>query len=139
LQRYGRTSSTNPRRSNKQLAALTPDDFLGRDSARVAQCQVRGKKYADATTGSINRVQRFWIRFCSFMGVDSESHLAACLPQNFRLYADWRLANFKVKKQSTIWVEWKFLRLLYRRETGRKIDELVGEEISEVSCTHVSS
>jgi len=73
------------------------------------------------------------------MGVDSESHLAACLPQNFRLYADWRLANFKVKKQSTIWVEWKFLRLLYRRETGRKIDELVGEEISEVSCTHVSS
>jgi len=25
--------------------------------------------------------------------------------------ADWRLANFDIKKQSTIWVEWKFLRL----------------------------
>ncbi|OXV11203.1 hypothetical protein Egran_01036 [Elaphomyces granulatus] len=36
------------------------------------------------------------------------------------------MANFKIKKQSTIWVEWKFL------EVGRKIDELVGEKISEV-------
>jgi hypothetical protein len=129
--------------------------------AKIALCAILFQAWLvtfwlnPTTTGSINRVQKFWIRygkddpssrqrlivysFCSFMGVDSESHLGACLPQNFRLYADWRLANFKVKKQSTIWVEWKFLRLLYRRETGRKIDELVGEEISEVSCRHVSS
>jgi hypothetical protein len=49
-----------------------------------------------------------------------------------RYYADWRLKNFNVKKQSTIWVEWKFPRLLYKREIGRKIDELIGEQISEV-------
>jgi len=48
-----------------------------------------------------------------------------------RVYADWKLKNFNISKQSTIWVGWKFLRLLYKRETGRKVDGLVGELISE--------
>ena len=30
-------------------------------------------------------------------------------------------------------MEWKFLRLLYKRETSRKMDELVGENVSEVT------
>ena len=66
------------------------------------------------------------------MGVDSSAHLAACTAENFRVYIDWRLKNFKVQKQSTIWVEWKFLRLLFKREISRKVDEFVGEQISEV-------
>lgn len=67
------------------------------------------------------------------MNVNPHSHLAECVAENFRVYADWRLKNFSVTKQSTIWVEWKFLRLLFKRQTGRKVDELVGEQISEVS------
>ncbi|OJD26944.1 hypothetical protein ACJ73_01667 [Blastomyces percursus] len=110
---------------------LTPDDYRARDTARVSQFKVTGKKYADATTISINRVQCFWNRHCIFMGVDSSTHLAACTAENFRVYADWRLKNFKIQKQSTIWVEWKFLRLLFKREIGRKVDEFVGEQISE--------
>lgn len=66
------------------------------------------------------------------MNVDTNAHLAACTAENFRVYADWRLKNFKIQKQSTIWVEWKFLRLLFKRETGRKVDEFIGEQISEV-------
>ncbi|KAL1963643.1 hypothetical protein VTN77DRAFT_7964 [Rasamsonia byssochlamydoides] len=79
----------------------------------------------------INLVQSFWNHHCAFMAVDPYLQLAACLPENFRFYADWRLTNYKITKQSTIWVEWKFPRLLYKREVGRKIDELVGEQISE--------
>jgi hypothetical protein len=30
-------------------------------------------------------------------------------------------------------VEWKFLRLLYKRVAGEKMDEIVGEQVSEVS------
>ncbi|EDN02617.1 predicted protein [Histoplasma mississippiense (nom. inval.)] len=53
--------------------------------------------------------------------------------ENFRRYADWRLSQFNVTKQSTIWVEWKFLRLLYKRVAGKKMDEIVGEQVSEES------
>ncbi|OJD23960.1 hypothetical protein ACJ73_04688 [Blastomyces percursus] len=119
------------RNGTKTGDGLTPDDYRARDTARVCQFKVTGKKYADATTNSINRVQCFWNRHCIFMGVDSSAHLAACTAENFRVYADWRLKNFKVQKQSTIWVEWKFLRLLFKREIGRKVDEFVGEQISE--------
>jgi hypothetical protein len=48
-------------------------------------------------------------------------------------YADWRLSEFNITKQSTIWVEWKFLQLLYKRFAGEKMDEIVGEQVSEVS------
>ncbi|EQL29130.1 hypothetical protein BDFG_08197 [Blastomyces dermatitidis ATCC 26199] len=51
--------------------------------------------------------------------------------ENFRHYANWRLSQFNVTKQSTIWVEWKFLRLLYKRVAGKKMDEIVGEQVSE--------
>ncbi|OJD22352.1 hypothetical protein ACJ73_06295 [Blastomyces percursus] len=47
------------------------------------------------------------------MGVDAHSDLSACVDENFRVYADWRLKNFDITKQS------------------RKVDELVGELISE--------
>ncbi|OJD13734.1 hypothetical protein ACJ73_09169 [Blastomyces percursus] len=80
---------------------------------------------------AINRVQRFWNRYCTFMGVSSYSYLSACTAENFRLYIDWRLSEFNIRKQSTIWVEWKFLRLLYKQVTGEKLDEIVGEQISE--------
>jgi Protein of unknown function (DUF3435) len=33
---------------------------------------------------------------------------------------------------SSIWTEWKFFRLLYQQKTGRKIDQVVGIEISDV-------
>ncbi|OJD11662.1 hypothetical protein ACJ73_09496, partial [Blastomyces percursus] len=121
------------KRRKKIGEALTPDEHCARDSVRLAQFQVTGKKYADATTIAINHVQRFWDQHCTctFMGVDAHSHLSECVDKNFRVYADWRLKNFNITKQSTIWVEWKFLRLLFKRETGRKVDELVDELISE--------
>ncbi|EDN08839.1 FluG domain-containing protein [Histoplasma capsulatum] len=126
----GRTKES--RRDRKKIGEeLTPDEYRARDTVRLARFQVTGKKYADATIIAINRVQRFWDRHCTFMGVDAHSHLSACVDENFRVYADWRLKNFNITKQSTIWVEWKFLRLLFKRETGRKVDELVGELISE--------
>ncbi|OJD27699.1 hypothetical protein ACJ73_00909 [Blastomyces percursus] len=118
----GRESTS--KRRKKIGEALTPDEYCVRDSVRLAQFQVTGKKYADATTIAINRVQRFWDRHCTFMGVDAHSHLSECVDKNFRVYADWRLKNFNITRQSTIWVEWKFLRLLSKRETGRKVDEL---------------
>ncbi|OJD21830.1 hypothetical protein ACJ73_06825 [Blastomyces percursus] len=127
----GRTKES--RRDRKKIGEeLTPDEYRARDTVRLARFQVTGKKYADATTIAINRVQRFWdrrVRHCTFMGVDAHSHLSACVDENFRVYADWRLKNFNVTKQSTIWVEWKFLRLLFKRETGRKVDGLVGGEL----------
>jgi len=110
---------------------LGPDDYRARDVALMAQSQIKGKRYADATTLAINRVQKFWNRHCAFMKVEPRAHLAACLAGNFKYYADWWLKNFNVKKQSTIWVEWKFLRLRYKREISRKIDEPIGEQISE--------
>lgn len=67
------------------------------------------------------------------MRVDSRSYLTACVGENFRRHADWRLSEFNITKQSTIWVEWKFLRLLYKRVAGEKMDEIVGEQVSEVS------
>jgi hypothetical protein len=57
------------------------------------------------------------------MKVNSATHLSRCSAQIFRL-VDWRLGTYNISKQSTIWVEWKFLRLLYKREVGRKIDEI---------------
>ncbi|KGQ01277.1 hypothetical protein PAAG_12048 [Paracoccidioides lutzii Pb01] len=81
-------------------------------TVRLVQFQVISKKYADATIIAINRVQCFWDRHCTFMGVDAQSHLSAC-------------------STITIRVEWKLLPLLFKRETGRKVDELVGELISE--------
>ena len=63
------------------------------------------------------------------MKVNSTTHLSRCSVQNFRLCVDWRLGTYNISKQSTIWVEWKFLRLLYKREVGRKIDEIVGRGI----------
>ncbi|OJD26331.1 hypothetical protein ACJ73_02290 [Blastomyces percursus] len=119
------------RRARKKIVEeLTPDEYRARDTVRLARFQVTGKKYADATISAINRVQCCWDRHCLFMGVDDHSHLSACVDENFRVYADWRLKNFNITKQNTIWVEWKFLRLLFK-ETGRKVDELVGELISE--------
>ncbi|EEH21691.1 hypothetical protein PABG_03907 [Paracoccidioides brasiliensis Pb03] len=38
----------------------TPDEYRARDAVRLNQFQVRGKKYADATTTAINHVQHFW-------------------------------------------------------------------------------
>jgi hypothetical protein len=66
------------------------------------------------------------------MGVDHHKHLSVCSAENFRHYADWRLKQFNITKQLTIWVEWKFLRLLYKEEVGRKLDELIGQVVSEV-------
>ncbi|EGC46138.1 conserved hypothetical protein [Histoplasma capsulatum var. duboisii H88] len=54
----GRESTS--KRRKKIGEALTPDEYCARDSVRLAQFQVTGKKYADATTIAINRVQRFW-------------------------------------------------------------------------------
>ncbi|OJD25540.1 hypothetical protein ACJ73_03093 [Blastomyces percursus] len=123
------------KRSNRYLrverSQLTPQDYHARDAARVARFLITGKKYADATAKAIDRVQRFWHRHCVFMGVDSNSYLTACAGENFRRYADWRLSQFNITKQSTIWVEWKFLRLLYKRVAGKKLDEIVGEQVSE--------
>ncbi|OJD24725.1 hypothetical protein ACJ73_03904 [Blastomyces percursus] len=50
--------------------------------------------------------------------------------ENFS-YADWRLSQFSITKQSTIWVEWKFLRLLYKKVAGKKLDEIIGEQVSK--------
>jgi hypothetical protein len=66
------------------------------------------------------------------MGVNSTLHISHCSAENFRHYVDWRLKTYNISKQSTIWVEWKFLRLMYKRDTGRKMDELMGNEVSEV-------
>ncbi|OJD21125.1 hypothetical protein ACJ73_07536 [Blastomyces percursus] len=132
IQHFRRTD--NVKRSHhreKRSQLLRPEDYYSRDAARVAKFLTRGKKYADATTMAINRVQRFWDRYCTFIGVSSYSYLSACTTENFRLYIDWRLSEFNIQKQSTIWVEWKFLRLLYKRVTGEKLDEVVGEQISE--------
>ncbi|OAT11875.1 FluG domain-containing protein [Blastomyces gilchristii SLH14081] len=121
--------SRESRRCQEKLSdELTPDQYRARDTLRVARFQVTGKKYADATTASIDRVERFWYRHYTFMGVETYGHLAENVAEHFRVYADWRLKNFNITKQSTIWVEWKFLRLLVKRETGRKVDELIGEQ-----------
>jgi hypothetical protein len=53
--------------------------------------------------------------------------------QNFGRYADWRLKDCHITKQSTVGAEWKFRRLPYKRETGRKMDELIGEQAGEPS------
>ncbi|EDN08847.1 hypothetical protein I7I51_00505 [Histoplasma capsulatum] len=127
----GKSARASYRRLKLGRPQLTPEDYHARDAARVARFLVTGKKYADATTKAVDRVQRFWDRFCAFMGVDSNSYLTACAGENFRRYADWRLSQFNVTKQSTIWVEWKFLRLLYKRVAGKKMDEIVGEQVSE--------
>ncbi|QSS59407.1 hypothetical protein I7I51_08842 [Histoplasma capsulatum] len=124
----GKSAKRCRRRLKSERPQLTPEDYHARDAARVARFLVTGKKYADATTKAVDRVQRFWDRFCAFMGVDSNVYLTACAGENFRRYADWRLSQFNVTKQSTIWVEWKFLRLLYKRVAGKKMDEVVGEQ-----------
>ncbi|OJD12104.1 hypothetical protein AJ78_07253 [Emergomyces pasteurianus Ep9510] len=56
----GRESTS--KRRKKIGEALTPDEYRARDSVRLAQFQVTGKKYPDATTNAINRVQRLWDR-----------------------------------------------------------------------------
>jgi len=66
-----------------------------------------------------------------FVGVDHHQHLPAYSVKNFQYYADWRLKQFNITKQVTIWVEWKFLRLLYKREVGQKMDKLVSKEVSK--------
>jgi Protein of unknown function (DUF3435) len=66
------------------------------------------------------------------MNVSPQERLTNCEPEHFRVYFDWRLEGSSIAKLSTIWTEWKFLRLLYQREVGRKIDQVVGTEISEV-------
>ncbi|OJD19360.1 hypothetical protein ACJ73_08647 [Blastomyces percursus] len=56
-------SNKESRRTQRKTGdGLMPDDYRARDTARVSQFQVTGKKYADDTTISINRVQRFWNR-----------------------------------------------------------------------------
>ncbi|KGQ01368.1 hypothetical protein PAAG_11946 [Paracoccidioides lutzii Pb01] len=74
---------------------------------------------------------RFRQHGCIFMAVGSHSHLSACVAKNFRVYPDWQLKNFNFTKLNTILVEWKFLRLLYKRVAGPKMDEVLGEQVSE--------
>jgi hypothetical protein len=68
---------------------------------------------------------------CDWVEIDP-TRLATTYLQYRRAFDSTQLANFNIKKQSTIRVEWNFLRLRYKRETGRKIDELVGDATSEV-------
>lgn len=66
---WNSNSSKESRRNQKKTGdELTPDDYRARDTARVSQFQVTDKKYADATTISINRVQCFWNRSVIFDG-----------------------------------------------------------------------
>ncbi|OJD09861.1 hypothetical protein ACJ73_10049 [Blastomyces percursus] len=83
------------RRALKKVEELTPDEYRARDTVRLARFQATGKKYADSTIIAINCVHRFWDRHCSFMGVDARSHLSACVDENFRVYADWRLKKLQ--------------------------------------------
>lgn len=57
-------SSKSSNESRKKTGdVLTPDDYRARDTSRVAQFRKEGKMYVDATTISIDRVQRFWDRW----------------------------------------------------------------------------
>lgn len=64
---------------------LTPDQFQSRDVARVARFQVTGKKYADATVHSIDRVQRFWDRSV-LSNSASVTQLTKCSMKSLRLH-----------------------------------------------------
>lgn len=66
MQRYrainnGKASRMSRHQRAKQTL-LTPRDYLARDTVRVAKFLIAGKKYAEATTNAIDRVQRFWDR-----------------------------------------------------------------------------
>ncbi|PGH00187.1 hypothetical protein AJ79_08292 [Helicocarpus griseus UAMH5409] len=39
--------------------------------------------------------------------------------------------EFNITKQSTIWVQWKFLLLLYKRVAGKNMNEVIEEQVSE--------
>ncbi|EER41744.1 FluG domain-containing protein [Histoplasma capsulatum H143] len=100
LRKVSKPIKESRRARKKTVEELTPDEYRARDTVRLARFQITGKKYADAPIIAINRVQRFWDRHCSFMGVDAHSHLSACVDENFRVYADWRLKNFNITKQN---------------------------------------
>ncbi|OJD20775.1 hypothetical protein ACJ73_07886 [Blastomyces percursus] len=58
----GKSAKRSRRRLKSERPQLTPEDYHARDAARVARFLVTGKKYADATTKAVDRVQRFWDR-----------------------------------------------------------------------------
>lgn len=148
---FSKAAKRNRRRREIKESALTSSDYHARDVARTAKFRIIDKKYADATIKTINRVHRFWDRWalfsclvdqywqscshCVFMQIDCYFHLAASKTKSFRRYVDWRLKKFQIIKQSTIWIEWKFLRLLYKREPDRKLDEMIEKQVSEISAT----
>ena len=66
------------------------------------------------------------------MELNPSTHLSEGTAENFRFYFDWRLINYSILKKSTIWVEWKYLRLVYRQKTGNRPDDEVGEQVKNV-------
>ncbi|KAI9762475.1 MAG: hypothetical protein M1840_001235 [Geoglossum simile] len=57
-----------------------------------------------------------------FMGEDPLEYLKQCSEENFRHFLNWELHTSGVSKKSTIELEWRYLRLIYRQKTGRRPD-----------------
>jgi len=71
------------------------------------------------------------------MRADPDTCLHECSAQNFRRFLNWRLDTSNILKKSAIWVEWKYLRLVYRDETGKRPDDFVGQEVTDVGSSYL--
>ncbi len=67
--------------------------------------------------------------FCDGYGFDAVEYLAADEYEHWRQFIYWRVHTSSIKAVGTIWTEWKWLRLYFKEQLSRSINEVVGKKV----------
>ncbi|KAK4934783.1 hypothetical protein LTR10_024040 [Elasticomyces elasticus] len=92
---------------------------------RIAYHKAEGRARSRRKPWSQTLVQRevdFWRYFCDRIRRDSIECLTACEPQTIKTYLEWRVQNFRVKKESTLKSYWKRVSCAYIDYAGHRMD-----------------
>ena len=71
--------------------------------------------------------------FCDQIRRDPIECLTACEPQTIKTYLEWRVQNFRVKKESTLKSYWKRVSCAYIDYAGHRMDNGTELDIRDVS------
>jgi hypothetical protein len=81
-------------------------------------------------------------RFCFKLSDDSEDTydpkdtLSRCEAATFKTYLEWRVKNFRIKKESTIKAYWRRILCKFIDVTGHSMDNGVELDIRDVQFEH---
>ncbi|KIW87203.1 uncharacterized protein Z519_12105 [Cladophialophora bantiana CBS 173.52] len=92
---------------------------------RVAFHKSQGRARSRRKPWSQSLVEReldFWRQFCEKIKREPVECLTACEAETIKAYLEWRVKNFRVKKESTMKSYWKRISCAYIDTAGRRMD-----------------